>query len=149
MWQRVQTLYFAITCGLLAALIFGRMATIVTPEGPEVVKYFSYWPFAVLLVIAALCNLVALVSFSHRAIQLRLAAVAAVVCLGLQCWLAVVYFRTGADTVYRWTLIFPFVCTVLDVLAIRGIYADELLVRSSSRLRSAKSAALRNNAKKK
>ena len=44
MWQRVQTLYLAISTILIAVMVFGVKATLPAPEGiePERFKYFTY-----------------------------------------------------------------------------------------------------------
>lgn len=135
MWQRIQTLYFAICVALVSVLVFGPVCTDFSIG--ESIPFLSKTPYAVLGLLALACNAVALFAFGRRAFQLRLAAAAAVVLAGLQIWLAVDYFRIP-QYVFRWTAILPLVCVMLDIFAIRGIFADELLVRSSRRLRSAK-----------
>ena len=77
-------------------------------------------------------------AWARRSLQIRLGGAAAVVLLALQVWLAVDYFRLPDAYVVRWTAVFPLLALFFDILAMRGVYADELLVRSSSRLRSAK-----------
>lgn len=150
MWQRVQTLYFAIVVALLAALALGNVATIIVPGSePENVAYMAKPSYAVLIIVALLANLIALLSWGHRSLQIRLAGLAAVVVAALQIWLTVDYFTMGEQVVFKWTIIFPIVALIFEVLAIRGIYADELLVRSASRLRSAKRAKNNNNTKTK
>lgn len=144
MWQRIQTLYLGISTGLLVALLLGRLATVAGAGGAsETINYLDKWQYAVLIILGLACTLVALVSFGHRAFQLRLAAVAAVVLLGLQVWLAVDYFSAGPAITFRWTILFPLACVVLNLLAIKGIWADELLVQSSSRLRASRNATNR------
>ena len=150
MWQRVQTLYFAIVVALLAALALGNVATIIVPGSePENVAYMAKPSYAVLIIVALLATLIALFSWGHRSLQIRLAGLAAVVVAALQIWLTVDYFTMGEQVVFKWTIIFPIVALIFEVLAIRGIYADELLVRSASRLRSAKRAKNNNNTKTK
>ena len=150
MWQRVQTLYFAIVVALLAALALGNVATIIVPGSePENVAYMAKPSYAVLIIVALLANLIALFSWGHRSLQIRLAGLAAVVVAALQTWLAVDYFTMGEQMVFKWTIIFPLIALIFEILAIRGIYADELLVRSASRLRAAKRAKNNNNTKTK
>lgn len=139
MWQRIQTLYFAIIVALLAALALGNVATIIVPGSePENVAYMAKLPYAVLIILALLANLVALFCWGHRPLQIRLAGGAGVVLLALQIWLAVDYFTTDPQMVFRWTIIFPLISLIFEILAIRGIYADELLVHSASRLRESR-----------
>ena len=68
---------------------------------------------------------------------MRTAIIAAIMLLGLQIWMAVVYL-TGDKTAFNITAVFPVVAAILDVLAARSIFSDELIVRNSSRLRSSK-----------
>ena len=80
MWQRVQTLYFAIIVALLSALALGTVATIIVPGSePENVAYMAKLPYAVLIILALLANLVALFCWGHRPLQIRLAG-------GAGCW---------------------------------------------------------------
>ena len=103
MWQRIQTLYLALSTALIAALFFCNKA--------GDIPYTRYMPYVVLL---------------------------AIITLALQVWLAVDFFTTGNDPVFHVTAVFPVVAVILDVLAFRNIMADELMVRSSDRLRAAK-----------
>lgn len=136
MWQRVQTLYFALAAALSAVLLFGDFARM--PGSEDALKYTEYLPYAILSGLAALATLIAAFSWKHRSLQIRLGGGSAVVLLALQVWIAVGYFNLPAEYVVRWTAVLPFVALVFDILAMRGVYADELLVRSSSRLRSSK-----------
>ena len=69
---------------------------------------------------------------------MRTAILAALVTLALQAWLAVDYFTAAEGLVFRVTAVFPIVAVILDLLAARKIYADQLLVESMSRLRSSR-----------
>ncbi len=139
MWQRIQTLYFALAAGLLIALTFGNVGTIYTPDAPiEDIRYISKLPYAILIILSLAANLVALFSWSRRSLQIRLAGAAATLLLALQIWLIVDYFTMGEGFVFRWTAILPAFAFVFDLLAIKGVLADELLVQSAGRLRSSK-----------
>ena len=112
MWQRVQTLYLAISTALIAAMFFCNKA--------GDISFVSYWPYLVLLVVITLLNILALTTYRFRVFQVRTAIL------------------SGNDPLFHVAAIFPLVAVILDVLAARGIWADELMVRSSDRLRSAK-----------
>ena len=92
----------------------------------------------VLLVVITLLNVLALTTYRFRVFQVRTTVLAALVTLGLQAWLVVDFVVSGNDPLFHVTAIFPLVAVILDVLAARGIWADELMVRSSDRLRSSK-----------
>ena len=80
---------------------------------------------------------------------MRTALLSSIITIAFQIWLAVDYFTMGEQMVFKWTIIFPLIALIFEILAIRGIYADELLVRSASRLRAAKRAKNNNNTKTK
>ena len=130
MWQRVQTLYLFLATALIAALFFCHKA--------GDVFYTDYWPYLVLLLVVAFLNVMALTTFKHRIFQMRTATLSAIILLGLQIWLVVDCIKTHNTPVFSLTAVFPVVAMILNLLAARGILADELLVRNSSRLRAAK-----------
>ena len=130
MWQRVQTLYLFLATALIAALFFCHKA--------GDVFYTDYWPYMVLLLVVAVLNVMALPTYKHRIFQMRTATLSAIILLGLQIWLAVDCIKTHNTPVFSLTAVFPVVAMILNLLAARGILADELLVRNSSRLRAAK-----------
>ena len=130
MWQRVQTLYLAVSTALIAAMFFCDKAGEIT--------FVSYWPYLVLLVLITLLNLLALTTYKVRVFQVRTTVLAALLTLAFQAWLVGDFVVTGNDPVFHIPAVFPIVAVILDVMAARGIWADELMVRSSSRLRSSK-----------
>ena len=121
MWQRIQTLYLAVALGLLVAMFWH--------------VDFLWW--TVLLGVATFMQLVALLAYKFRLFQMRTAVIAALMLLGLQIWIAVA-FLTGDRSAFNVTAVFPAVAAILDFLAARAIFSDEMVVRSSSRLRSSK-----------
>jgi peptidoglycan/LPS O-acetylase OafA/YrhL len=130
MWQRIQTLYLAIATALIAAMFFCDKA--------EGISFVSYWPYTVLMVLSLLLHILALTTWKFRIFQVRTAVLAAIITLALQAWLVVDFIVTGNDPLFHVPALFPLVAVILDILAARGIWADELMVRSSSRLRSSK-----------
>ena len=138
MWQRIQTLYLAIATGLIVSMFFTLKAVIPAADGgiAESFRYVSYWPYLILLIVITILDILALTGWKFRIFQMRTAILAALVTLALQAWLAVDFFVTGNNPLFHVPALFPLVAVILDVLAARSIWADELLVRSSSRLRS-------------
>ena len=130
MWQRVQTLYLAISTALIAAMFFCSKA--------GDMPYTAYWPYLVLLILVTLLNVLALTTWKFRIFQVRTTVLAALLTLALQGWLVVDFIATGNDPVFHVTAVFPVVAVIFDILAARGIWADELMVRSASRLRSSR-----------
>ena len=139
MWQRIQTLYLAIATGLIASMFFSNMAVAIGSDGDVAeIAYIEKIPYLCLMISLLCANLLALVLFKFRPLQIRVAAIAALMLVGFQIWLAVDYFTAPEGIVFRFTAIFPIVAAILDVLAIKGIYSDQLMVESFSRLRSKK-----------
>ena len=140
MWQRIQTLYLAVAAALVATLFFSVKSFSVGPGGAHVdeVKYISFVPYLILLIVTGALQLIALVSFNARVFQMRTAVLAGLVSLGLQGWLAFDYLAAPDAVLFRWTAILPLVVAVLDFIAARLILRDQLLVESVSRLRSRK-----------
>ncbi len=128
MWQRIQTLYLALSTALVAVLFFTDKA--------EGIAFTAYWPYLVLIIISLLLHILALTTWKFRVFQVRTTVLAAIITLALQAWLVVDFVVTGNDPLFHVPALFPIFAVILDVLAARGIWADELMVRSSSRLRS-------------
>ena len=136
MWQRIQTLYLLISAGLIAALCFSPACGISTPDG---LVSISYWQlqkpyFGILLGILAFLVALALVVYKSRILQMRLAVLSGIIALGMQGWLAWMYFSMEGG-VFRWTVIFPLVIFVCNLLAARGCFQDQLMVESAYRVR--------------
>lgn len=119
----------------ISTVLMGMMIFCNKAQG---IAYNAYWPYVVMLVIITVLNILALTSWKFRIFQMRTAVLSAIITLAFQAWLAVDYFTAADDVVFNITAVFPVVSVIFDLLAARGILADELMVRSSSRLRSAK-----------
>lgn len=138
MWQRLQTLFLFISTVLVGLLFFCGKAELIGISEPEIIKFTAYYPYTIMLVLIALLNILALTSYKFRIFQMRTAVLSAILTLALQIWLAVDYFSSSEDVKFFLTALFPAASVILDLLAARNIFADELMVRSSSRLRSTK-----------
>uniref|UniRef100_UPI00405707AC DUF4293 domain-containing protein n=1 Tax=Alistipes sp. TaxID=1872444 RepID=UPI00405707AC len=148
MIQRIQTLYL-----LLVALLMGLMflfplmwfsteggqielgARFLMQEGVCIGQTPIY--LAILLALALLLPLVVIFLYKRRMLQLRLCAVEAVLLVGLLCMEAMLYW--GPQALERGALMptsfIPVAALFLVWLAARGIFKDEMLVRSLSRIR--------------
>ena len=140
MWQRIQTLYLAVALGLVVTLFFCVKSFMMGPGGSHIeeVKYISFIPYAILLAIATILQVIALLTFSVRVLQMRTAVLSALILLGLQGWLVFDYLTAADGVLFRWTAILPLLAAIVDFMAARGILRDQLLVESISRLRSRK-----------
>ena len=130
MWQRSQTLYLAVSTILIAVLFFSDKA--------GEIPYTAYVPYLILLILITLLNILALTTWKFRVFQFRTANLSAILTFALQAWLAVDFVVTGNSPLFHLSAVFPLVAVILYILAARGIWADEMMVRSASRLRAAK-----------
>ena len=136
MWQRIQTLYLLVSLGLLIAMCLGTAYTLASPEGLFSVSYWQLQKpyFGILLGLLTFVVALALVVYKGRILQMRLAVVSAIVALGMQIWLAWMYF-SFEGAVFSWTAIFPLLVCVSNLLAARGCFQDQLMVESAYRVR--------------
>lgn len=136
MWQRIQTLYLAISLGLVLALCFGTAYKVADPDGMVTVSYWQLQKpyFGILLGILTGLVTLALFSFKSLILEMRLATLGAIVALGMQLWLAWMYF-TWEGPVFSWTVIFPLAITVFNFLGARSCFQDQLMVESAMRVR--------------
>ncbi|MCR4570232.1 MAG: DUF4293 domain-containing protein [Bacteroidales bacterium] len=136
MWQRIQTLYLMISMALAIALLAGTAYTVADPDGMVKVTYLQLQRpyFAILLSILSCMIALALIVYKNRILQMRLAVLSAIVALGMQAWLAWMYF-TFQGPVFKWTVIFPLVICISNLLAARGCFQDQLMVESAYRVR--------------
>ena len=139
MWQRVQSLYLGIATLLIASLFWCDAANVVAEDGTvEHIAYTDKIVYAVWICVLTVMQAASLLGFKWRMKQMRLSVVTAIMCFGFQVWLAVDYFQNRSALVMSWTALFPLAAFVMDMLAAKNIFSDELMVRSSNRLRSAR-----------
>ena len=140
MWQRIQTLYLALATGLIVAMLFSLKAVVPGPDGAflQEIRYTSYLPYLILLVVIALLNFLALTTFRFRVFQMRTAVLAALITIALQAWIAVDYFSADSSLVFRITAVFPIAAVIFDLLAARGIASDIMVAESVNHLRTRK-----------
>ncbi|MBR6306728.1 MAG: DUF4293 family protein [Bacteroidales bacterium] len=136
MWQRIQTLYLLISAALCAVLLFGVAYKVADPDGMVEVTYFQLQKpfFAILLCILSFLVVLALIVYKGRILQMRLAVLSGIIAIGMQLWLAWMYF-SFEGAVFRWTVILPLVIGVCNFLAARGCFQDQLVVESAFRVR--------------
>ena len=102
------------------------------------IPYTRYVPYLILLIIILLLDILALTTYKHRMFQFRTANLSSIITIALQAWLVVDFIVTKNDPLFHITAVFPIISVILNVLGARGVMADELMVRSASRLRAAK-----------
>ena len=131
MIQRKQTLLLLIAFGLLITMFFSKMAY----NSTEKFFFTQITGLLILNIIATFLTFISIFAYRHRIFQIRMSSMNAVMLIGYQCWIAWLFFQRPEDSVFGISAVFPIVCVILIVLAIRFIAIDEALVRSTSRLR--------------
>ena len=143
MWQRAQTLYLAISVILIGVMFFASKAAVYGAEGvTQTYSFIDYIPFFILLVIIEALNVLALSCYKQRIFQMRTTTLSAIITVAFQIWLLVDFFANKSEMVFRVTTIFPLFAVFFDILAIRGILADQLVVESAEHLRRSRREAL-------
>ena len=136
MWQRQQTLYLLISAALVLAMCFGTAYRVADPDGLVSVSYWQLQKpyFGILLGILTGVILLALVTFKSLILQMRLSSLGGIIALGMQAWLAWMYFSFEGP-VFSLTAILPLGICVFNFLAARGCFQDQLMVESAMRIR--------------
>lgn len=152
MIQRIQTLYLVVVAMMMTLTLLFPIAEFQI-EGhdftlgafalsSDVVSHSTIW-LGILLVLAIAIPVVTIFLFKRRTLQIRLCAVEAVLLIGAVVFIALYYWLTnrmfeGFDIEHKqlgWAAIMPVMALILDVLAARAIFKDEVLVRSLDRIR--------------
>ena len=149
MIQRIQTIYLlAVTilmvicmCNPIGSIIAGTNEisefsnlSITLPDGT--VDYSPWALFAILLVVSIL-SFITIFLFKKRMLQIRLTIFSRVMLIGYYMALVAYIFMLAEEASFSpsWTICIPFIGVILNWLAIRGIGADEALVKAYDRLR--------------
>lgn len=151
MIQRIQTVWLLLSLLLMGLFAISDLSLLSAPDGQVAVfsawsvkgqegeVLGSLWWLGGLAVLIAGLTLVDILLYKKRMLQLRLGNFIALLLGGLV--LALVYLHwtlassLDASVGIKVPLSFPIICLILQALAIRGILADEMLVRMSRRLR--------------
>lgn len=152
MIQRIQTLYLLAVAALMAAAIFTPLAYFAA--GVEEYKLFAFALksataeystiyMGVIVALAAIVPLVNIFLFKNRLLQIRLCAVELVLLVGSAVFMALYYFLSSrmfsqlefSAHGMHIAIIFPVIAIILDYLALRAIFKDEMLVKSLDRIR--------------
>ncbi len=138
MWQRIQTLYLALSTILIAVLLFCNACTIIGAEGAEeTVKYYENIVYLIFIIAIISGNGFTLFTYKARIAQMRLAVIEAIIMTAFQIWIGVDFFRMHEhrEVIFSFTAVFPLIAAILNIMAARSIALDEALVQAAYRLR--------------
>ena len=149
MIQRIQSVYLLVVTILMVICMCSPIGSIITNANeiselgnlcitfPDGTKDYSTWALFVILLVVAALSFVTIFLFKKRMLQIRLTIFSSVVLIGYYLALVAYLFMLAEDTTFSasWTICLPFAALILNWLAIRGIGADEALVKAYDRLR--------------
>ena len=152
MIQRIQSLYLLAVAALMAAAVFTPLAYFAA--GVEEYKLYAFSLqgaqesystiyMGVIVTLAAIIPAVNIFLFKNRLLQIRLCAVELMLLVGSAIFMAIYYFLSNrmfsqlefSAHGFHIAIIFPLIALVLDYLALRAIFRDEMLVKSLDRIR--------------
>ena len=152
MIQRIQSLYLLAVAALMATAIFTPLAYFAAGveeynlyafslQGAQ--ESYSTIYMGVIVALAAIIPFVNIFLFKNRLLQIRLCAVELMLLVGSAIFMAIYYFLSNrmfsqlefSAHGFHIAIIFPLIALVLDYLALRAIFRDEMLVKSLDRIR--------------
>ena len=155
MIQRIQSLYLVAVVALMATALLTPLAYFAA--GSNVYELFAFelvsqadsaasqstMYMGLVVALATIIPLITIFLYKNRMLQIRLCAVELVLLLGAQVFMALYYYLSNRmfeqlefhTQGIRIAIIFPLVAIILDYLALRAIFKDEMLVRSLDRIR--------------
>ena len=149
MIQRIQSVYLLVVTILMIVCMCSPVGSIIASTNeisefgnlcitmPDGTKDYAPWALFVILLIVAILSFGTIFLFKKRMLQIRLTIFSSVVLIGYYMALIAYIFMLADNTSFTpsWTICLPFIGIILNWLAIRGIGADEALVKAYDRLR--------------
>jgi len=149
MIQRIQSIYLLAVTILMTVGLCNPVGNIIASTQeiskfgnlcitfPDGTKDYASWALFAILLIVALLSFGTIFLFKKRMLQIRLTIFSSVMLIGYYLALAAYIFMLAEGTSFSpsWSICLPLICIILNWLAIRGIGADEALVKAYDRLR--------------
>ena len=149
MIQRIQSVYLLVVTILMIVCMCSPVGSIIANTNeisefgnlcitmPDGTKDYAPWALFAILFVVAILSFVTIFLFKKRMLQIRLTIFSSVVLIGYYLALVAYIFMLAENTSFTpsWTICLPFIALILNWLAIRGIGADEALVKAYDRLR--------------
>lgn len=149
MIQRIQSVYLLVVTILMIICMCNPVGSIIASTNeisefgnlcitlPDGTKDYAPWALFAILMVVAILSFVTIFLFKKRMLQIRLTIFSSIMLIGYYLALValVLMLAEGTSFTPSWTICLPFVAIVLNWLAIRGIGADEALVKAYDRLR--------------
>lgn len=155
MIQRVQSVYMFLVVVLMSFLLMFPVISFEHQDG-SILQFFSYglkrisasgnevilysFPLLILVLVITILNFINIFLYKKRTRQIRICVFNILLMIGLVflCFYYQRYINNNVPVTnhaLKLPMVIPLICIIFNLLAIRGIGADELLVRSYDRLR--------------
>lgn len=131
MLQRVQSIYLFLATALAISFIFTPLAI----SGEEFLQVLEFIALPIISGVIGFFTFITIFFFKNRKLQLNLCRFAVLLVLGLIGTAVYFVIDTPGEDMPLFGAAFPFVAWLFIFLAMRGIKADENLIRSMDRLR--------------
>ena len=142
MIQRIQSVYLLVVTVLLVVAMCLPAGHFIAAEGVTLADgaFQSTWGLFGLLLLSAIVAFGTIFLFRNRMLQVRMTIFNSVLLIGYYVVFGVFWYVlkdrldvTGFQV--GWALCLPAVCIILNYLAFRAIYRDEVMVKAADRLR--------------
>lgn len=149
MIQRIQSVYLLIVTILMVVCLCNPVGTIISENKeisefgnlfislPDGTKDYAPWALFVILLFVAILAFGTIFLFKKRMLQIRITIFSTILLIGYYLTFIAYIFMLAENTTFSasWSVCLPLVGIILNWLAIRGIGADEALVKAYDRLR--------------
>lgn len=150
MIQRIQSVYLLLVTGLLIASMclpmghFQKLNLVpgytFKPLGLEIEgTFYSTWGVFGILLLSTIVAVATIFLYKNRMLQIRMSVFNSILLVGYYAafltFMFVLKDDLGASFQLSWALCLPLIAIILNVLAIRAIGRDEVMVKAADRLR--------------
>ena len=152
MIQRIQSVYLLLVTILLVVAMCQPLGRFVAADGVTAYDFTplgitlaagntqSTWGLFCILLLSAVIALATIFLYRNRMLQIRMTIFGSLLLVGYYIASVVFIFvlkgEMEAGFQLGWALCLPAVCIILNYLAFRGIYKDDVMVKAADRLRS-------------
>ena len=128
-WPRMQNVLLAISAFLMLSLLWSRLCYTVDMDGVEYsIKFTEHVQFLIFTLITFALCIAAICYCKQYILQIRVCIINIIILLGYQIWLVVAFFQLKSAYTFTISALFPLVCIILIILAIRFSWKDASVV---------------------
>ena len=147
MIQRIQTVYLLIVTGLLITAMCMPIGYFIDTMGEHPFKalgleindtFKSTWGLFGILMLSAIVAVATIFLYKNRMLQIRMTIFNSLLLVGYYIAALAFYLALKNDAnMFRvgWALCLPLISIILNILAVRAIGRDEVMVKAADRLR--------------